>query len=186
MKQVRRKEKKPVRSKIAWFSSRNVMNHSIWNIDHLVFDIYVTRGSNQDEESCMLTDWLHCLRWMLDFGFESTILLTLLTFHGKITIMRSSVKKSKETMKSETSLVLLSKYLDVFPYLIKLRMDVGNLTKIVFITHLLLMDLLFKSLPLHCPWDAIWSHQRTYVIWYPLLLQQLLSLVSSFLTWGCE
>ena len=60
-------------------------------------------------------------------------------------------------MKSETALVLLSEYLDVFPYLIKLRMD---------LTHPLLVNLPFKSFWVtERKYQHVWSHGRFHRRW---------------------
>lgn len=64
------------------------------------------------------------LRSVLDFSFESKVLLTLLTSHGKMSSI-SSVG-SKENNELWSALVLLSKYWDFFSSIyIKLGINLG-------------------------------------------------------------
>lgn len=96
--------------------------------------------------------------------------------------MSSVASKRNKNGPLRLMLALLSKYLDFFPpAYIMLRMDTGTLVKIVFIVHILLVSLLFKSVPLHvrCSLNpSAWPMRRGSL----LLRQAPLSLVSS-LTW---
>ena len=111
---------------------------------------------------------------MLGFSFESYVWLTLLSFHGKISILSSVANNGNNNELWECTSFTSWAFGSPNPAYIILRMDPGNLMNIVFIAHLLLVSLLCRNFPLFSGFSLISS---AWPVWSgsPWLLQPCLS-----------